>query len=183
MKLAKIPLIASLVAAVAIAAGIFTYALKDSTPPATSVAQPDASSTLFNASFDDLNGKKQPLSQWRGKVLVVNFWATWCPPCIKEIPVFIELQKAYGDQDFQIIGIAVDNKEAVSEFAEQMGINYPSLLAEVDGIGLVKRFGNGIGALPYTVIINREGEISDTIRGELSKLEVENLLKKHGINL
>ena len=131
----------------------------------------------------DLDGKLRNIKEWDGKLILLNFWATWCPPCIKEIPIFIELQKAYGDQNFQIIGIAIDNKEAVSEFAEQMGINYPSLLAEVDGIGLVKRFGNGIGALPYTVIINREGEISDTIRGELSKLEVENLLEKHGINL
>jgi thiol-disulfide isomerase/thioredoxin len=131
----------------------------------------------------DLDGKLRNIKEWDGKLILLNFWATWCPPCKKEIPAFIELQKAYGDQGFQIIGIAIDNAEAVAEYAEQIGMNYPSLLAEADGIGLVKRYGNGIGVLPYTVIINREGEISDTIRGELSKIEVENLLDKHGIKL
>ena len=131
----------------------------------------------------DLDGNLRNIKEWDGKLILLNFWATWCPPCKKEIPAFIELQKAYGDQNFQIIGIAIDNAEAVAEYAEQIGMNYPSLLAEADGIGLGKRFGNGIGVLPYTVIINREGEISDTIRGELSKIEAENLLDKHGINL
>ena len=131
----------------------------------------------------DLDGNLRNIKEWDGKLILLNFWATWCPPCKKEIPVFIELQTAYKDQGFQIIGIAIDNEEAVAEFAKHIGINYPTLLTEVDGIELVKHFGNGIGALPYTVIINRKGEISDTIRGELSKIEAENLLEKHGIKL
>ena len=131
----------------------------------------------------DLNDQLRNIKEWDGKVILLNFWATWCPPCKKEIPEFIELQKAYGSQGFQIIGIAIDNKEDTAKFAERIGINYPTLLAEADGVGLAKRFGNGIGVLPYSVIINRKGEISDTIKGELSKIRAEALLQKHGITL
>jgi thiol-disulfide isomerase/thioredoxin len=131
----------------------------------------------------DLDGQMRNIKEWDGKLILVNFWATWCPPCIKEIPDLIDLQQAYGDQGFQIVGVAIDDEEPVKAFAKDMGMNYPSLLAGIDGTGLVKRFGNGIGALPYSVFINREGEISDTIRGELSKMHAKEILDKHGINL
>ncbi len=131
----------------------------------------------------DLDGNMRNIKEWDGKVLLINFWATWCPPCIKEIPDFIELQKLYGEQGFQIIGIAIDDEDKVREFAKTFGINYPSLLAGADGIGLGKRFGNGIGALPYSIFVDREGEISNTIRGELSKKRAKEILETHGINL
>ncbi|MFV2005299.1 MAG: TlpA family protein disulfide reductase [Gammaproteobacteria bacterium] len=131
----------------------------------------------------DLDGQLRNIKEWDGKLILLNFWATWCPPCKKEIPAFIELQQAYGGQGFQIIGIAIDDADSVREYAEMMGMNYPSLLAEADGVGLAKRYGNGMGVLPYTVIINRKGEISDTIRGELSKMRAKDLLEKNGINL
>lgn len=130
-----------------------------------------------------LEGKLRNIKEWDGQLILLNFWATWCPPCKKEIPVFIELQKKYGAQGFQIIGVAIDNEEAIAEFANNVGINYPTLLAEADGVMLAKHFGNGYGVLPYTVIINRKGEISDIIAGEVSKLEAEHLLEKHGIQL
>ena len=131
----------------------------------------------------DLDGQLRNIKEWDGKLVLLNFWATWCPPCLKEIPAFIELQQTYADQGFQIIGIAIDEEDAVREYVDKVGMNYPSLLADGDGIGLAKRYGNGIGALPYTVIIKRDGEISDTIRGELSKIRAKDLLEKHGINL
>jgi thiol-disulfide isomerase/thioredoxin len=131
----------------------------------------------------DLNGEIRNIKEWDGKLIVLNFWATWCPPCLKEIPDFIELQKAYGDQGLQFIGIAVDDEEAVREFVEKTGMNYPSLVVQDEGVMLAKRYGNGIGALPYTVIINRDGEISHTIRGELSKIRAEELIEARGIKL
>ena len=79
--------------------------------------------------------------------------------------------------------LAIDEEEAVREYVEEVGMNYPSLVVQADGIGLAKRYGNGIGALPYTVIINRDGEISDTFRGELSKIRAKELLEERGINL
>ncbi|VAW54238.1 hypothetical protein MNBD_GAMMA06-1296 [hydrothermal vent metagenome] len=131
----------------------------------------------------DLNGEMRNIKEWDGKLILLNFWATWCPPCKHEIPAFIELQQAYGEQGFQIIGIAIDEEDAVREFAKKIGMNYPTLVAPGDGVMLSKRYGNGVGALPYTVIINRDGEISDTITGELSKIRAKELLEKHGINL
>ena len=131
----------------------------------------------------DLNGQLRNIKEWDGKLILLNFWATWCPPCLKEIPDFIELQKTYGDQGFQIIGIAVDDEQAVREYTTEIGMNYPTMVVESEGVELAKRYGNGIGALPYTVIINRNGEISSTIMGELSKIRAKELLEEHGIIL
>ncbi len=131
----------------------------------------------------DSEGQLRNIKEWDGKLIFLNFWATWCPPCLKEIPDFIELQKAYGNQDFQIIGIALDDEAAVVKYANETGINYPTMVVETEGIALAKRYGNDMGALPYTAIINRKGEISNTITGELSKKRAKELLKEHGINL
>ena len=131
----------------------------------------------------DSEGQLRNIKEWDGKLIFLNFWATWCPPCLKEIPDFIELQKAYGNQDFQIIGIALDDEAAVVKYANETGINYPTMVVETEGIALAKRYGNDMGALPYTAIINRNGEISNTITGELSKKRAKELLKEHGINL
>jgi len=131
----------------------------------------------------DLNSNMRNIKEWDGKLILLNFWASWCPPCKKEIPDFIELQKEYGDQDFQIIGIAIDDEDAVREYVKKAGINYPSLVVQEEGITLAKRFGNDIGALPYSVIINRNGEISYTIKGKLSMIRAKELLAKRGIQL
>ncbi len=131
----------------------------------------------------DLDGEFQNITQWDGKLIFLNFWATWCPPCKKEIPAFIELQQAYGDQGFQIVGLAIDDSDAVKQYAEKMGMNYPTMVVQQAGIELAKRYGNPAGVLPYTVIINRNGEISNTITGELSKIRAEEMLKEYGIKL
>jgi thiol-disulfide isomerase/thioredoxin len=131
----------------------------------------------------DPGGKLHNINEWDGKLIFLNFWATWCPPCLEEIPGFIELQKAYGSQGLQFVGIALDNKEAVEQYIKTSGMNYPSLLAEIDGIDLAKRYGNDIGGLPYTVIINKNGEIIRTVTGELSKKSAEKILEEQGIKL
>ena len=131
----------------------------------------------------DLDGRLRNIKEWDGKLIFLNFWATWCPPCLKEIPDFIELQREYGDQGFQIIGIAIDDEEAVREYASEVGMNYPTMVLESEGVGLAKRFGNGPGILPYTVIINHDGEISNTITGELSKIRAKELMEEQGIDL
>ena len=131
----------------------------------------------------DLTGEFRNIKEWDGELIFLNFWATWCPPCKKEIPAFIELQQAYGAQKFQIIGVAIDEHEAVSEYAKQIGINYPLLMAQNEGVGLAKRYGNGIGILPYTVVINREGEVVYTITGELRMKRAKEILDELDINL
>ena len=107
--------------------------------------------------------------EWDGKVVFLNFWATWCPPCVKETPAFIELQEHYGASGAQFIGIAIDNKLAVQEFMDTYGVNYPMLIGEDNAIQVAKNYGNRLGALPYTVVINRQGNIHFVHRGEMTR--------------
>lgn len=127
---------------------------------------------LMAASIPDLQGRPRSLGEWQGSVLVVNFWATWCPPCLKEIPEFIRMQDKLGHRGLQFIGIAADQPEKVREFAAKYKINYPVLLAEMDIIEIASRAGNKAGGLPFTVIIDREGK---WVRSESGALEEQRL--------
>jgi len=124
----------------------------------------------------DLDGNMRNITEWRGKVVLLNFWATWCPPCLKEIPDFIELQNRYGEAGFQVIGVAMDNIDDVREFAKENRMNYPVLPNEIESIELARRYGNYMGALPYSAFINRDGVVTHTIMGELSKIHAEKIL-------
>ncbi|MEO1889709.1 MAG: TlpA disulfide reductase family protein [Cycloclasticus sp.] len=123
-------------------------------------------------SLPDLQGKVRNIKEWGGKFIVLNFWATWCTPCRKEIPEFIALQNEYGNSNLQFIGVAVDNAVSVDTFAMEMGINYPNLIAEMQGIDLAVQYGNTIGALPYSVIINPQKEIIFRHVGLLSPMKI-----------
>jgi thiol-disulfide isomerase/thioredoxin len=108
----------------------------------------------------DLDGKPRRHDEWLGKVLVINFWATWCPPCRAEMPTFIDFQQHYGGQGVQFVGIAMDDPEAVRDFARVYGINFPILLGGQDGSELARALGNRFGSLPYSVLFDREGKIT-----------------------
>jgi len=125
----------------------------------------------------DLEGQMRNVDEWNGKVLLINFWATWCPPCKKEMPAFIELQEQYAEQGLQIIGIALDDEESVQDFADTLGVNYPVMAAEYEGLELSRAYGNHIGALPFSVFVNRDGKIVLTQAGELSKQHIEQIIK------
>ena len=127
--------------------------------------------------MEDIEGKLRNIEEWNGKVVLVNFWATWCPPCKKEMPAFIELQEQYGEQGFQVIGIALDDADSVTDFADTLGVNYPLMAAEYDGIELSRLYGNHIGALPFTAFVDRNGKVSYTKTGEMSKQQVEDVIK------
>jgi thiol-disulfide isomerase/thioredoxin len=131
---------------------------------------------IFAASLPDLADTLQPISQWRGKVMVVNFWASWCEPCREEIPEFIELQKKFGEQGVVFVGIAVDQKERVAAFSKQIGINYPVLVGDLSAMKLADVAGNRQGALPFTVIIDRSGNITGSKLGRLSRSKLEGML-------
>jgi len=103
----------------------------------------------------NLEGKSISLADFRGKVVVLDFWATWCPPCKREIPDFIDLQKEYGSRGVQIVGIALDEPEKVRAFAQQNGMNYPVLLGSDE---VTMRYG-GIEGIPTTFIIDKSGRI------------------------
>jgi thiol-disulfide isomerase/thioredoxin len=105
----------------------------------------------------ELDGKKLKLSDLRGKAVLLNFWATYCGPCKIEMPWFVELQKEYGPQGFQIVGVAMDDAstEDIAKFAKEMGVNYPILLGK-ESVG--ESYG-GVGVLPTTYFIGRDGKL------------------------
>ncbi len=125
----------------------------------------------------DLSDQQHNISEWKDKVLVINFWATWCTPCLKEIPDFVTMQTQYEDRGLQFIGIALDDKEPVAEFASSTKINFPILLGGENGIALAKQLGNLVQAVPYTIIVNRKGQIIHTNPGELSKERLLDIVK------
>ncbi|RDH81573.1 MAG: TlpA family protein disulfide reductase [endosymbiont of Galathealinum brachiosum] len=128
-------------------------------------------------SLEDLEGKTRNIDEWNGKVVLVNFWATWCPPCKKEMPAFIELHEKYQSQGFEVIGIALDDEDSVQDFVDTLGVNYTVVAAEHAGLELSRLYGNRIGALPFSVFVGRDGKIELTQAGELSKEHVEEIIK------
>ncbi len=110
-------------------------------------------------SLSDLGGKSQAMSQWRGKVLVVNFWATWCAPCREEIPALISTQHKYAPNVVQFIGIGIDNVSKMRDFAEEMRIDYVLLIGGAETLDVTKDLGNRAGVLPYTVVLDRTGKV------------------------
>lgn len=129
-------------------------------------------------SFTDLEGATRRVQEWDGKVLVVNFWATWCAPCRKEIPFFNTLQQRYAEQGLQFVGIAVDDARAVKRFMEVIPIDYPVLVGDDDAIPVAKAYGNKEGVLPFTVFIGRDGNIASIAKGGLTEEIAEQTLRK-----
>ncbi len=140
----------------------------------------DAETASMRPEFElpDLDGQPQSVTQWDGKILAINFWASWCPPCVREIPHFIALQEQYGDQGVQFVGIAVDRPDAARQFAEELGVNYPLLYGVQNAMEVSERYGNLNGTLPYTVVIGRDGLISDVFAYEVDYETIEQALKK-----
>jgi peroxiredoxin len=125
----------------------------------------------------DVEDKPHSIGDWDGQVILVNFWATWCPPCVREIPAFNQLYESYKDKGFTIIGIALDNKQDVIDFIDPMSVEYPILLGDQQGIKLTQDYGNRLGVLPFSVIIDRQGRIIERHRNEMTFEEAEQLVK------
>lgn len=161
------------VAAAAVAAGLLLWNWTREAPPAIPASEP----TLMQATLTGLDGASQRLDQWQGKVVVVNFWATWCAPCREEIPALIRVQAQLGPQGVQVVGIAIDRAEKVRPYAAEMGINYPLLLGELDAMDLARAAGNELGGLPYTVVIDRAGSIVHTTLGGVTEAKLHKMLR------
>jgi thiol-disulfide isomerase/thioredoxin len=159
------------VAAVALAVGVYVRLDGRSSP-----ADPAAVSALTQMQFKDLSGQSGSLEQWRGRVLVVNFWASWCPPCREEIPGLIAIHRQFAAKGLQVVGIAVDSADKAQESAKELGVNYPVLVAGIESIDLTRRLGNRLGALPYTVVLDRNGKLVAMHLGIISAAELERLV-------
>jgi peroxiredoxin len=128
---------------------------------------PGATAALFDASFPDVDGKMQPLAQWRGRPLLVNFWATWCPPCVEEMPDLQAIRDAYRSRGVEVVGIGIDNAGKIVEFRDRHQLTLPLLVAGVGGSDLNRALGNASGALPYTVLIDADGRIRERHLGQV----------------
>jgi thiol-disulfide isomerase/thioredoxin len=137
---------------------------------------PTAAETLFAASFPDAQNKPQSLSQWRGKVMVVNFWASWCPPCREEMPAFDALQVKYAPKNVQFVGISAEDVAKLNQFSSEVKIGYPLLAGDIDAMSLAESMGNDKSILPYTVVIDKTGKIAKIWFGIVDDSELENTL-------
>ncbi|MEN6584571.1 MAG: TlpA disulfide reductase family protein [Sulfuricella sp.] len=136
------------------------------------------SAPLYAATFLGLDGQPVSLSQLRGKVAVVNFWATWCPPCRKEMPDLAAAYTKYHDRGVAFIGIAVeDNTELVQEFARAYKIEFPLATGKAEGIALLQTLGNSVAGLPYTLVLDTQGNVVDRKRGPISPDRLEQALQ------
>jgi len=118
----------------------------------------------------DLDGTPRSISEWDGKMLVINFWASWCEPCLREMPAFTRLQQHYRDQGVQFIGVALDDVRDVNTFLDGLEprINYPILLGNGDTFETPMAYGNQYGILPHTVIVDKFGKIAYSHFGSLT---------------
>ncbi|RLK46531.1 peroxiredoxin [Alkalispirillum mobile] len=126
----------------------------------------------------DLQDRERSLAEWDGKLIALNFWATWCPPCVEEMPLFQALQDEYGDQGLQFIGVAVDRPDAVAEFIEEHDIRYPILYGRQAAMSAGQDFGNQAGTLPWTVIIDQQGHIRHVFDREVKREQIEPVIRE-----
>lgn len=131
---------------------------------------------LFAATFPDENGKPQSLQQYAGKIVVLNFWATWCEPCREEMPELSALHDAHKDNNIVVLGLAVDDVAAISDFSKETKVSYPLFAADMQGMEIASNLGNDKSVLPFTVIINADGSVTKTYFGRISKALLEETL-------
>jgi len=126
-----------------------------------------AASPLYTQSLNDLAGKPESLAKWRGKPLLVNFWASWCHPCVSEMPELSALAAKDGGKHFNVIGIGIDSPTNMVEFTKKVKISYPLYVGGLRGTDLARALGNANGGLPFTVLVGADGSIRKTYLGQL----------------
>ena len=159
-------LYAAVAVVVSVAALYAEFGKKPSTPSSSDVpvaVVQDPLARLFNAAMTDLDGKARSVADWRGKPMVVNFWATWCAPCVKEMPELNAMQQRYPHVQF--LGIGIDTVDDMRSFVSKIPVLYPLLVAGVEGADLTRGLGNPAGGVPFTLFFGADGRIKKKIAG------------------
>lgn len=171
-RLARYTLI-TVVALAAAAAGYLVSHMQQVFP-----SDPAAAKQLLALTLPDPSGSAQSMRQWQGKILVVNFWATWCPPCREEMPGFSRLQSKLAGNGIQFVGIGIDSADKIKEFSKLTPVSYPLLVGSPGLMAIMSQLGNNAGGLPYTVILGRDGHLEQTRLGEWQEADLEAFLGK-----
>jgi thiol-disulfide isomerase/thioredoxin len=166
-------IIITLISLLALLAGVFSsnWIYK------TELASEPAIKAFFANPWKTPDGKTVNSADWQGKVLVVNFWASWCPPCVEEMPTLDLLQKAFLQENVVFVGIGIDSPSNIREFLEKTPVSYSILIGGLEGSTLAKQMGNAQGALPFTVIINSKGKAVYSKLGKISEDELRKAIK------
>ena len=143
----------------------------------TGLASDPSIKAFFANPWQTADGKAANSENWRGKVLVINFWASWCPPCVEEMPALDQIAKEYVDKNVLIVGIGIDSPSNIREFLQKTPVSYPIVIGGLEGSSLSKQMGNSQGALPYTVILNSSGKAIYTKLGKISEDEIRKVIK------
>ena len=163
-------------------AGALFYAARlpvqaPATSPAPEPAEVTANAPVFPAfSLPDLDGVDRNIEEWRGSHTLLNFWATWCAPCRREIPLLKQFQQEYGPEGIQVIGIAVDFPEEVAAYAEQAEFNYPILVGQEDAMAVAETSGVEFIGMPFTMILAADGELLNSHIGEIVEADLEHIV-------
>jgi len=175
-------LLSGVLGVVAMTAGGY-YAWRESGRRAPGAALSPASSPpsigldggdVYAVTLPDLDGRPQALSQYRGKPLLVNFWATWCAPCVQEMPELAQLAQRYPQVQF--LGIGIDTADNMREFVKKIPVSYPLVVAGYAGIDLVRALGNAPGGLPFTVLFDADGSVHHRVLGQINLESLDGIL-------
>ena len=131
---------------------------------------------LLGAEFHDLDGRPRRLLEWKGRVLLCNFWATWCEPCREEIPLLVAAKQKSPESGIEFVGIGIDSAAKIREFAKTYQMNYPTLVADAKAINLLRGLGNRAGALPYTLLLDASGAVTWRHLGPLTEASLRQVL-------
>jgi thiol-disulfide isomerase/thioredoxin len=166
---AKVVLVTVLAGGISVGAAIFgQHWLGGTKLDPLAPARSGRAENLPDFRLRDLAGREIASASWAGKVLVINYWASWCPPCVREMPTLIRAQQAYDPGRFQVVGIAIDTQDAVEQFLIDHPVNYPILIGNVDSMEMSRRLGNRMYGIPFTVIFDRHGRRTFSQVGEVT---------------
>ena len=149
---------------------------QQSTMPQIAAPASNAVAQLLETPLHDVAGKAQTLAPYKGRVLVVNFWASWCGPCVAEMPELVRLHDTYARKGIEFVGIGVDSQQNVQTFLKKVPVDYPIFVSGFGGVDLARGLGNTAGALPFTVVIDANGAVRSTKLGQVTPAELSKTL-------